>query len=282
MQLATVPELLERYRVFLLDAFGVLVNTAGPLPGAAEFLANLRAEGKTMLLLSNDASRLTKAVRARYGQFGLHFAEEEIVTSGCMIESAFEDDDLVGARTIVLGTEDSRTLVERAGGVLVPPDDLEARVVVAADDEGYPFLAGVEQTLSTLIHRIDRGLPVELMVPNPDLIYPKGADQYGLTGGSVALLIEAGLRVRFGDRAPKFQGLGKPFARIFDHAHARVGHPNKSEMVMLGDQLGTDVAGATAFGIDSVLLGTGLTHFDVSDLPEDSFDPSPTWVLESL
>lgn len=274
---ASVEALIDRYDVFLLDAYGVLVRTEGPLPGASQLLERLRAAGKRVMLVSNDASRLPETTEARYRAFGIDFASEEILTSGMLLTRYFEEQSLGGKRVIVLGTEDSKTYVKRAGGRPTERTDLNAEVVVAADDDGYPFLAGIEQALTTVIARVDQGRPIRLVLPNPDIIYPKGSKEYGLTSGSVALVIEAGLKVRYGANAPVFEGLGKPHPMIFDEAMRRLGSPDLSKVVMLGDQLQTDILGAHSFGIDTVLFGTGLT-----DLSRAHHGPEPTWIMRSL
>jgi ribonucleotide monophosphatase NagD (HAD superfamily) len=48
---------------------------------------------------------------------------------------------------------------------------------------------------------------------------------------------------------------------------------------MIGDQIQTDIAGARAAGIDSVLIATG-----VSDADFQAVDPAllPTWWMRSL
>ncbi len=58
----SIPEicmsaLLERYKVLLLDAYGVLVHSTGALPGAAELIDRLNCTGKPYYILTNDASR---------------------------------------------------------------------------------------------------------------------------------------------------------------------------------------------------------------------------------
>jgi len=42
----TIDELIDRYDALLLDAYGVLVNGDGALPGAAELVATLNGTGK--------------------------------------------------------------------------------------------------------------------------------------------------------------------------------------------------------------------------------------------
>ncbi|HEY0706316.1 MAG TPA: hypothetical protein VGG33_05935, partial [Polyangia bacterium] len=85
----TVSALLERYEVFFLDAYGVLVSSSGALPGAAAFLDRLRQAGRPHFILSNDASRSPERTLNRYQGFGLPFTRDQIVTSGMLLRDHF-------------------------------------------------------------------------------------------------------------------------------------------------------------------------------------------------
>ena len=132
----SVEELLGRYDVFFIDAYGVLVSSGGALPGAASFLRRLAAAGKESLIVSNDASRSPATSAARYGRFGLPVEADRILTSGLLLGDHFAAAGLRGARCIVLGTDDSEAYVRDAGGEVVRPDDDSAKVLVVADDDG--------------------------------------------------------------------------------------------------------------------------------------------------
>ena len=67
----------------------------------------------------------------------------------------------------------------------------------------------------------------------------------------MALLIEAALSRRFPAQNLRFDRLGKPAPHLFIDAQRRLGGHS---VVMIGDQLETDIAGAHAAGIDAALL----------------------------
>lgn len=275
-----MAELLDRYEVFFLDAYGVLVTTSGSLPGAPEFLQAIERRGKRCAVLSNDASRTPATIVERYRRFGVPVAPTNLFTSGMLLERHFAANGLAGARTVVLGTEDSATFVAAAGGHVVPFDDPDFEVVVVADDDGYPFLPAIEIVLTHLFRALDAGRRPVLLLPNPDLIYPKAAGEYGLASGMVALAFEQALAVRFPGAGLVFERLGKPERALFDWALEALAIADRRSVVMLGDQLPTDILGATRAGIDSVLVGTGLTAL-ASALGQPWPFP-PTFVLPSL
>ena len=213
--------------------------------------------GKPYYVLTNDASALPETRAARYKKVGLNVDAERIITSGSLLKGYFAEHDLSGARCVVLGTEDSAEYVRSGGGKVVSAAD-GFDVVVVGDQAGFPFVNGVNAVLTELFRMIDAGDAPLLVLPNPDLVYPSD-DGFGMASGSVALIIEVALRQRYPEQGGlEFARLGKPNGAIFEEAFRRTG---TMDMVMLGDGLETDIRGANAFGIDSVLVAGGVTVF---------------------
>ncbi|MDD5366539.1 MAG: HAD-IA family hydrolase [Gallionellaceae bacterium] len=248
-------ELLERYDAILLDAYGVLVDLAGALPGAAAWIDELNRRGKPYWLASNTAARLPESAARRYQGFGLAIPAERILSSGMLLQSYFADHGLVGKRIRVLGPEDSLHYAELAGGIVTGPGE-DFDCLVLADQAGFPFVETVDEVLSALIDKFDAGLEVPMILPNPDLIYPTGQG-CGITSGAIAVMLEAALRQRYpGRQGLAFVRLGKPHPGLFEAAVRLAGSRN---VVMVGDQLDTDIVGAARFGIDSALVPGVLT-----------------------
>jgi ribonucleotide monophosphatase NagD (HAD superfamily) len=202
----------------------------------------------------------------------LDLAAERILTAGMLLKPYFEAQRYQGLRCAVLGSEDSFSYVENAGSRPVSPfEDFD--LVLIGDQAGFPFLDGVDAVLSRLIQKLDGGETVPLILPNPHLIFPK-ASGFGITAGSVALIFEAALRQRFPERADvAFVQLGKPQPGLFEDAVRRAGTRN---VVMIGDQIDTDIRGATGVGLDSALVAGGVTGARLVG------EIRPTYRLESL
>jgi len=230
------------------------------LPGAGEFLARLRAAGKSILLLSNDASRLPETSSRRYREFGVALTADQILTSGHMLEGYFVEAGLRGKPCIVLGTEDSRCYTRAAGGVVTTPDDDGAEVIILADDDDYPFLETINQAITVLLRRLSRGQETHLVMPNPDVVFPNGADAFGICSGAIAAMFEAAARLRDPSGKVRAIPLGKPHAPMFQAALRRFAVTDPKRIVMVGDQLGTDILGANRAGLASVLILTGLSR----------------------
>lgn len=272
----SIEELIARYPVLLLDAYGVLVNSTGALPGAAGLIDELNRLGKPYYLLTNDASKLPQTAASRYQGYGLEIAPEQIISSGELLKNYFKTHNLSGARCAVLGPDDSAQYTRDAGGVVVSPAN-GFDVVVIGDEAGFPFVDTVDMVLTELFHKVERREKFKLVLPNPDLIYPKADRGFGITSGSIALIIEAALQLRYPGRPDLcFERLGKPNADIFKEALRRSGTEN---MVMIGDQLETDIRGAKAFGLDSVLVETGIADPATADMPADL---QPTYRMLSI
>ncbi len=278
MQPISPAELIARYDVFFLDIYGVLVRSDGVLPGAAGFLDRIRDAGKTAILLSNDASRSIASSWRRYSGYGLRIDPDQIITSGLLLKPHFARHNLAGAPTIVLGSADSAAYVRDAGGIPVAADDETARVLVCADDDGFPFLETLNDVVTTLFRRLEAGHHTDLLLPNPDLIYPASDRRFGITAGAMAAMLETILKLREGGDAMRFVPLGKPHPPIFEAGFARSPTKDKTRMVMIGDQIVTDVRGATDFGIDSVFLQSGVGR------PDDParFGLYPTFTMPAL
>jgi HAD superfamily hydrolase (TIGR01459 family) len=269
--------LLERYDEFLLDAYGVLVDGSGALPNAVAFVQALQQRRKPFAIVTNDASRSPTTCANRFVQLGMNIGASQIVTSGDLIGDYFAAHNLAGARTLVLGTSDSRAYIEAAKGVVTDlAVGIEADVIAICDDNGFPFLAGCEIALSAAFRQLDAGKPVHLLLPNPDIIYPKSAGEYGFTSGAIAAIIEAGLVRRYHHDAPSFVRLGKPAPQLLLRGKQCTG----GSPLMIGDQLETDIASANAAGIDSALIAGVSKISTTSGLGTHS--ARPTYLLPSL
>jgi HAD superfamily hydrolase (TIGR01450 family) len=254
-------ELLDEHAGVLLDAYGVLIDARGVLPGAARLVDELRRRGLPWSVVTNDASRSATTYAARFAKLGLAIDADHVVTSGSLMPAFFAARVPRGARTLVLGTADSRAYVEEGGGVAVElVHGVEIDAIAVCDDAGFPFLEGMEIALSAAVRAVDAGREVALVLPNPDLVYPKGDGELGVTAGGLALVIETVLARRYGGATPRFVHLGKPSPAIFEAACARLGVA-RARTVMVGDQLETDIAGARAAGVRAALVA-GVSRLD--------------------
>lgn len=269
--------IITRHRVALFDAYGVLLGAKGPLPHARELIARLLSEKRDFFVVTNDSSKMPAEIAAFYAALGFQIPTERILSSGGLLAPFVASRGLEGQTCIVLGPETAIRLAQNAGLQVCPWHESEYApdVLVVADEAGFPFLEAMDHVLSLLLRRLDAGEPVELILPNPDLIYPKRPGEFGFAAGGLALLFEKALQHRFGARAPEFVRLGKPNRMLFDRACQIAG---TRDAVMFGDQLETDVRGANEAGLTSVLVETGVGRWT----PELPPHLTPTYRLANL
>jgi HAD superfamily hydrolase (TIGR01450 family) len=278
IETTTIWNLVERYSVLLFDAYGVLVDEVGAMGGAPPLIEHLNKINKPYFILTNDASRTPAASVPLYNSFGLAIKEERIISAGLVLRDYFEANSLQGARCFVLGTKDSEAYVAQAGGEVIPlQESAEVDAIILGDQTGFDLLKGLDKALNAIIYRVERDLPIALILTNPDFMYPVSKNKFGVGTGVMAAALEQALAVRFIGQAPiKFIALGKPYRPIFEKAAL---HAGTMDMLMVGDQLLTDIKGANDFGIDSALVLSGVTDPSVS-ITEDM--PTPTYFISSL
>lgn len=273
----TFADLRTRHAAVLFDAYGVLVDATGARPGASAAIAMLRRVNQPFLVVTNDASRSPERAASRLSKLGIAVDPEHILSSGMMIAPAIREMNGTALRAVVVGTDDSVEYVRQGGAEVVEPSmQHPADIVVIADEGGAGTLSIMDDVLSMIIAAVRRGTTPRLLLANPDLIYPSGPESFGFTAGALALMLERSLELVLGDRAPVFEALGKPSARIFTDALSRVG---VTDAVMIGDQLHTDIAGAHSVGMASALLLGGVSH---NRAEEECGDWTPRYVMKSL
>ena len=273
--------LVERYDGFLFDAYGVLVDQTGVCPGAVLAVARVRAAGRPLAVVTNDTSRLPVTAAARFAGLGLAIEPHEIITPGLVLATYVADHDLAGATALVLGNADACAHATAAGLTVIAVDLVASGpaptidLLVICDEGGFDFLAGMNAALTACVGMLDAGRALTLVVTNPDLVYPRGGGALGFTAGAMALMIEAALARRY-PAPPRFTALGKPHPALFAHGRRRLGAV--ARVVMIGDQLETDIAGARAAGLDAALVA-GVSVWRDGAAPPDR---APTWLLPDL
>lgn len=250
-------EIITQHKLTLFDAYGVLLGAEGPLPHARELISRLQAKHRDFFVVTNDASKTPGRIASFYERMGFRIPTSQILSSGALLTSLVAEKGLKDHDCLVLGPDDSVLMAETAGLRVVPWETCTEApdMLIVADEAGFPFLQAMDHVLTLLFRRIDAGKSLHLLLPNPDLLYPKNLVSFGFAAGSLALLFEQALVHRYGEHAPTFLRLGKPNSLLFDQACEIAG---TRDAVMFGDQLETDVRGANGAGLTSVLVETGI------------------------
>lgn len=273
--------LLDNYSLFLFDAYGVLVNSQGTLPNTIETLHKIKDANKDFIIVTNDASRNPQVQLEHYKNFGFPVKENNIVSSGMIVKDYFLEKNLSGAKTLVLGPEESYGYLDNTGAEILPFNiKAEPEVVVILNESFTQDLSeSFKILLTTILNQLNKGIQPVLILANPDLNYPSGANEFSFAPGSIALTLEASLARNFPmqKNTNQFVGLGKPFERIFKKA---LGDNKKETTIFFGDQFETDILGANNYGIDSALVLTGINKEEQIDIVD--IYCRPRFVLNDL
>lgn len=261
-QLGSSTEPLDRaHDLAMLDLDGVVYVGPEAVPGAPEHLAKARAEGMRIAFITNNASRPPAAVAEQLTGLGVDASPDDVVTSAQAAARVLGDRLGPGARVVVLGGAGLVEAVAEAGLERVAVED-DADAVVTG--YGPDVLWG--QIMRAAV-RIRDGL--WWVASNTDATFPT---TFGSAPGH-GVLVET-LR-RFTGVEPVVAG--KPSRPLLDETMRRCGgdHP-----LMVGDRLDTDIEGARAAEVDSLLVLTGVTG--LAELVAAEPRLRPTYVAADL
>lgn len=248
--LVTLSPLARGYENLLLDLDGCVWVGDEATPRAREAIAELRAAGKHLAFVTNDA-RLTgeEYVRKLWG-LGIQAALEEVVTTGGAVQHVLAE-RYHGASAVVIGSHAIHRHVRDAGARVVNGTDFASRasVVVVSGHAGFDYSELREATLA--LH----GGAV-LIATDRDATFPTSGGPCPGTGAILAAVEAAG--------AVRAEVLGKPAPQLFRTALDRL-PPGRA--LVIGDRLDADIAGAAAAGLDSALVLSGST--DAHDAAND-------------
>lgn len=261
---AKFAEVVDSFDAVFLDVYGILLSGAGLYDHTPALISWLHDQRKPFLLVSNGSSRTLVESAKAYQAQGIAVEPHEIMTSGALLRYWVEEQGLKGQRALVLGRSASYPVISEAG--LLPAKDGEQVDVVVVLNQADNLLHQIDHALTTIIHSIDQDKPIQLVCPNPDCLYPKSGDSFGITAGAIAELLEGALAKRYGVGSQlQFTRLGKPYPMIFAKALAKLSdHWQRSfaaeRILMVGDQIATDVKGALDFGLGAMLYQGGVAN----------------------
>ncbi|CUR59483.1 Putative sugar phosphatase of HAD superfamily [metagenome] len=242
---------LESHDLVMFDLDGVVYVSGHAIDGVAQRIGQVRSAGAHVAFVTNNASRTPEQVARKLRDLGVAAADTDVVTSAQAAARLLAERHGSGAKILLLGGEGLRVALTEAG--LEPVEDADGAVAVAS---GYgPDVRWRDiMRVATLVRD---GLPY--VASNADMTIPTS---YGLAPGHGVLV-----QTITGFAGVAATVAGKPEKPLMEETVLRVGGDRP---IMVGDRLDTDIEGAHALGVPSLLVLTGVTWLEqlVAATPE--------------
>lgn len=270
--------IIDKYKIVFFDAFGVIKNYSGLVPGIENTFAYLEREKKEYYIVTNDASRGPKQLAESYHRMGLTAITEDRIVSSGMLTKEFLDLKVPDGIVAYLGTPNSAHYIERSGLQTLPMSEVnesnmdKVSVIIFLDDEGFDWCEDLNKTVNLL-----RKKPIPAIVANTDRAYPLSAQNVSIAIGGIAAMVESVV-------GKQFIRFGKPDSQMFMFAYDLIREyrqVSKSDIVMVGDTLNTDILGGNKFGLDTVLVLTGNTLAKDYETRITAAGIVPTYICDS-
>jgi HAD superfamily hydrolase (TIGR01458 family) len=244
----------------LLDIDGVLHISGEPIPGAAEAVRALRAEGHGLRFVTNNTTRARARLAEELRAIGVELDEEEVATTPLAAGRLLE-----GLRVLALTMASIREDLARR--VTLVDEGAEVVLVGGADESAETSEVFAYENLNRAFAELCDGARLVCLHKN----------RWWQT--SAGALLDAGAFVAGLEYAAQTEAevVGKPTAAYFESALADL-DAAPAEAVMVGDDVEADIGGAKRLGMCGVLVRTG--KFRPAALREA--DPQPDAVIDSI
>ena len=262
-----IDEIIDKYDVFILDQWGVMHDGLKGFSHAIKISEKLNKLNKDLIIISNSSRR--KKITIEKLPF-LGFNPEnfiEVMTSGEMTWQNlylsmhyFKNKNQTNCYYI-------RNKLNDDSDVFI--QGLEQYNFVKNIEEAH-FILGrtldenskTEDFLPLLLKALKKKLP--FYCANPDYVSIQ-KQKFNICMGSIAELYKS--------LGGKIVILGKPSVEIYIESTKKIKKLEKSKILAIGDSIYHDIKGANEFGVDSVLITSGI-H-------QKSFDKTnPQWDSE--
>lgn len=239
-------------RGVILDIDGVLEFAGHVYPGAVETLADLRRRGLAVCFLTNSTLKSRASAAEKLRRRGFHVLPEEVITAShataCYLREQNPRSCVILLEGEGLREFDDLPQVAVDAALAEDPAGNAEYLVVGDNRSAFDF-----DTLNRAFGLLLNG--ARLVGMQSELVdHSSGTPQLNVGSWTGMLERAAGVQATY---------VGKPAAYAF-HLALRTLGLGREQVLMVGDKVSTDIAGANAAGIRSVLLRTG--EFDEREL----------------
>lgn len=276
IQIDAFRPVLDKYKIIFFDAFGVLKNYGGLVPGIEKTFAYIQEQNKEYYIVTNDASRSPVQLAESYHRLGLHAITQDRIISSGMLAKEYLDLKVNNGIVAYLGTNNSAHYIDSSGLHTLPVSAInytnidQVNALVLLDDEGFNWFDDLNKAVNILRKRT-----IPAIVANTDNTYPlSGNNEVAIAIGGIASMIESIVGKRF-------IRFGKPDSQLFMFAYDLIRwrlEITKKDILMVGDTLHTDIIGGNKFGLDTVLVLSGNTQPEDAEMRIRSTGIVPTYI----
>lgn len=256
LKTSTTQESIKQQRGFLIDIDGVLYIEDDPIPGAADAMSWLRRNGYPLRFLTNTTMRSRDSLVDKLTRLGIAVSRNEMFST-CVVAAQWLSKQGI-SRVQLLLPEDSR----RDFADFETVSDRPQAVVVGDLRKDFNF-----EVLNQAFLSIRAGARLIALQKNRFWQTKQGP---ALDVGPWVALLEYAAEV-------EATLIGKPNRAYFETTLQDLGLP-ASQVIMVGDDVETDIKGARAVGVKTILVRTGKYQFDA----EKRAGIQPDWILDSV
>lgn len=228
----------QDHDVLLLDLDGTVYQGKRSIVGAVEALGRGM---ERQFFVTNNASRSPSDVAVHLRELGFETSEDFVVTSAQVAARMLADRVEPGSSVVVVGTAALEAEITQVGLVPVRTADASVRAVVQGHNVATDWSSLAEATFAI------RGGAL-WVATNVDATLPT---ERGLAPGNGSMVAA----VRWATGVEPLVA-GKPAAPIM---HDAIRLSSAERPLVVGDRLDTDIGGANAAGVPSLLVLTGVS-----------------------
>jgi 4-nitrophenyl phosphatase len=223
-------------KVAVIDLDGVVYRGGTLIEGADRAISRIRASGLRVFFATNSSVRTRADIAAKLASMGIPAAEDEVITSAHVAGLLVRD---IGARkALVIGAEKLREEVAQVGATIVPEPPCD--VVVVGMDTAFSY-----NKIEVAMEAIAGG--AIFVACNRDASFPSDNGRISPGCGPIVAAVEAAVG------CPPHHVAGKPNVLMLDII-ARRYDAKPQEILVVGDDIDSDIEMAAAFGSPSALV----------------------------
>jgi NagD protein len=223
-------------KAVICDIDGVLLHDNTGLPGAADFVTRILAQGNPLVLLTNYPSQTERDLQNRVAASGIVVPAEVFYTSAMATADFLAQQD--GRKAYVVGEGGLTKALYDVGFTIT---DIDPDFVVVGETRAYNW-----DMIQKAAYHIQRG--ARFIATNPDVVGPGGQPACGAFCAPIE---------RMTGKQPLY--MGKPQAWMMRAALNRIdGHAENA--VIIGDNMQTDILAGIQAGVETVLVLSGVSQ----------------------